>query len=188
MALSLTVFIPLLSLFVGAPIAWFTLWSAKISEKFKDLQAGEPARNKYLADKLSSLMDSVSSSVRVIEQMTSNPDIELTSKLREQVDTLGDSIEDLSTVQDAMQGIVGNLRRTRDKGLLFIILTGFIMILGLAGIYSGNEYGLAIGLVLIVFYLYSSVFVVNILIWRPIRQFRQVQKLLIVEKLYRVGG
>lgn len=188
MAISIEVYVGLLSAIVAAAIAMFSLLSSKISEKAKDLQAGESARNKFVAEALTSMTDSLSQSVSVVEKMVGKPNVELTAELRDKVDHLLVSIEEVSDVQDAMKIMVASLRGLRDSGVLLIFLTGFVSFIILAGGLSGNTYVVDVAIAVGITYFYA-LFVLGVrYLLVPYRKYNAIQRLLSEKNLYRIGG
>ena len=171
---------------IGAAITlWYNIYTRWITEKSRDLEAGERNRFEYVRKQMPNLEPKLKSAVQSVKKLEKSPDSGLTSELRENLAELGKLVADIDSIQDAHSGIVESMRKFRDRGVVTLIILGMVFLAFEISAYVPEvlyQSGLAgLGLA------YLLIFYVLLGLAPKYREYKRVNKLLVEKKLDAIG-
>jgi hypothetical protein len=175
---------------IGAAITlWYNIYTRWITEKSRDLEAGERNRFEYVKKQMPNLEPKLKSAVEAVKKLEKSPDSGLTSELRENLAELGKLVAEIDSIQDAHSGIVESMRKFRDRGVLFLILLGTVSLTFEIAAYLPPEMlTVALTIVLVGLFMgYGLIFYVYLRLIPTYREYKRVDKLLMEKKLDAIG-
>ena len=129
---------------------WYSISTAKIAEKAKDLQAGDRNRTEYVIREVPKLEPKLSSAIAAVRKLEKSPNPRLTGELKTNLEDLVDLVEEIDTIQDAQTGMISALRDTRDRGLILLVVLAFFSALWIVGstVLEGSSLGVVVAALL----------------------------------------
>lgn len=176
---------------IGAaiPLLW-NIYTRKITEKSKDLEAGERNRFEYVRKQMPNLEPKLKLAVDAVRKLEKLPNSGLTSELRENLGELSKLVEEIDSIQDAHSAIVESMRKFRDRGALFLMMLGIVMVTLEISAYLPISEMLQVVLALAsagVIMAYGLVFYVLLKLIPGYNKYKRVNKLLVEKKLDAIG-
>jgi len=189
MPLSVEVWVGTVAGIVAATALWYEIYTRWITEKNRDLEAGEGKRSEYVRKQMPNLEPKLKSAMQAVKKLKKSPDSGLTSELLENLAELGKVVGEIDSIQDAHSGIVESMRKFRDRGVLFLILLGIALVMfETAGSLGPEMLTVALALVLAgVFLVYGLLFYGLFRLSKSYGEYTRVNKLLVEKKLNATG-
>lgn len=162
---------------IGVYLTLFRIWG---NEARDDLRRGEARRNEYIEREVeNTLLNHLDSMVNTLTEMRDTANFDISQPLKDSSSSAAKLTKELEKIQDAATTATTLLRRARNRGLLFLVGVGVLVLSITIDAYQGVSMSGTDPLTVInAFYVEALLFAFIFYIMSPLGKYRSIRRLL----------